>query len=96
MMIIFMSLFFMFLMGVIVFCLSYKHLLLTLFSIEYLVLSLYSLFFIFLFYMGCEIYFVLFFLTFSVCEGALGLGVLVNMIRSHGNDFLSSLSVLSW
>ncbi|KAJ9589210.1 hypothetical protein L9F63_028006, partial [Diploptera punctata] len=27
------------------------------------------------------------FLTFSVCEGALGLSILVSIIRSYGNDF---------
>nr|YP_009643385.1 NADH dehydrogenase subunit 4L [Pyrrhopeplus posthumus]APO08802.1 NADH dehydrogenase subunit 4L [Pyrrhopeplus posthumus] len=90
------SLIIMFVSGVVVFCLSHKHLLLTLFSMEFLVLSLYFMFFMFLLWSGCEIYFILFFLVFSVCEGALGLGVLVSMIRSHGNDFLSSLSVLSW
>nr|ASY97606.1 NADH dehydrogenase subunit 4L [Pyrrhocoris tibialis] len=90
------SLVIMFVSGVIVFCLSHKHLLLTLFSMEYLVLSLYFMFFMFLLWLGCEMYFILFFLTFSVCEGALGLGVLVNMIRGYGNDYLSSLSVLSW
>nr|YP_009643398.1 NADH dehydrogenase subunit 4L [Pyrrhopeplus carduelis]APO08815.1 NADH dehydrogenase subunit 4L [Pyrrhopeplus carduelis] len=95
-MIIILSLIIMFVSGVVVFCLSHKHLLLTLFSMEFLVLSLYFMFFMFLLWSGCEIYFILFFLVFSVCEGALGLGVLVSMIRSHGNDFLSSLSILSW
>nr|YP_009643502.1 NADH dehydrogenase subunit 4L [Dindymus rubiginosus]APO08945.1 NADH dehydrogenase subunit 4L [Dindymus rubiginosus] len=90
------SLGFMFLSGVVVFCLNYKHLLMTLFSIEFLVLSLYSMFFLFLLMCGCELYFTLIFLVFSVCEGALGLGVLVTLLRSHGNDFISSLSVLSW
>nr|YP_009643463.1 NADH dehydrogenase subunit 4L [Euscopus rufipes]APO08893.1 NADH dehydrogenase subunit 4L [Euscopus rufipes] len=90
------SFIFMFISGLIIFCLSYKHLLLTLFSLEYLVLSLYLMFFVFLLWVGCELFFVLIFLVFSVCEGALGLGVLVNMIRSYGNDLLSSLSILSW
>nr|UPL65243.1 NADH dehydrogenase subunit 4L [Ectatops sp.] len=92
----FLSLGFMFISGLFIFCLSYSHLLLTLFSLEYLVLSLYLTFFLLLLWMGCDLYFILIFLVFSVCEGALGLGVLVNMIRSCGNDLLSSLSVLSW
>nr|UPI55412.1 NADH dehydrogenase subunit 4L [Dysdercus evanescens] len=90
------SLIVMFLSGLIVFCLSHKHLLLTLFSIEYLVLFLYFMFNIFMLMFGFEMYFILVFLIFSVCEGALGLGVLVSMTRSHGNDYLSSLSILSW
>nr|YP_010994979.1 NADH dehydrogenase subunit 4L [Homoeocerus striicornis]WOZ13987.1 NADH dehydrogenase subunit 4L [Homoeocerus striicornis] len=90
------SIIFMFFSGVVVFSSTRKHLLLTLFSLEFLVLVLFISLFFFLLGYGYELYFVLVFLTFSVCEGALGLGVLVNMIRSHGNDLLSSLSVLSW
>nr|UPL65581.1 NADH dehydrogenase subunit 4L [Dicranocephalus alticolus] len=88
--------FFMFMSGIIAFSMSHKHLLLALFSLEFLVLVLFLSFFIFLLKFGFEMYFIMIFLTFSVCEGALGLGVLVNMIRSCGNDYLSSLSVLSW
>nr|YP_010994992.1 NADH dehydrogenase subunit 4L [Homoeocerus dilatatus]WOZ14000.1 NADH dehydrogenase subunit 4L [Homoeocerus dilatatus] len=87
---------FMFFSGVIVFSSTRKHLLLTLFSLEFLVLVIFLTLFMFLLNFGFELYFILIFLSFSVCEGALGLGVLVNMIRSHGNDLLSSLSVLSW
>nr|QIK50399.1 NADH dehydrogenase subunit 4L [Chorosoma macilentum]UPL65620.1 NADH dehydrogenase subunit 4L [Chorosoma sp.] len=90
------SVMFMFFSGVMVFASTRKHLLLTLFSLEYLVLVLFLTLFIFLMYFGYEMYFILVFLTFTVCEGALGLGILVNMVRSHGNDLLSSLSVLSW
>nr|UPL65633.1 NADH dehydrogenase subunit 4L [Gralliclava horrens] len=86
----------MFISGVVVFSSTRKHLLLALFSLEYLVLVLFLSLFLFLLKFGFELYFILIFLTFTVCEGALGLGVLVNMIRSHGNDLLSSLSVLSW
>uniref|UniRef100_A0AAU7YRJ3 NADH-ubiquinone oxidoreductase chain 4L n=1 Tax=Rhopalus kerzhneri TaxID=3151525 RepID=A0AAU7YRJ3_9HEMI len=90
------SIMFMFFSGIFVFSSVHKHLLLTLFSLEYLVLVLFLFLFIFLIYYGFEMYFILFFLVFTVCEGALGLGVLVNMVRSHGNDLLSSLSILSW
>nr|UPL65386.1 NADH dehydrogenase subunit 4L [Crompus oculatus] len=91
-----MMIFIMFLSGLLVFCSTRSHLLIMLFSLEYLVLSLFILFFIFLMKFNFELYFILIFMVFSVCEGALGLGVLVNMIRSHGNDLISSLSILSW
>nr|UPL65698.1 NADH dehydrogenase subunit 4L [Sinodasynus sp.] len=87
---------FMFFMGIITFSLKHKHLLMTLFSLEYLTLVLFFALFSFLLSFGFELYFCLLFLVFSVCEGALGLSILVNMIRSHGNDMLSSMSVLSW
>nr|YP_010923089.1 NADH dehydrogenase subunit 4L [Nysius inconspicuus]WJZ45492.1 NADH dehydrogenase subunit 4L [Nysius inconspicuus] len=87
---------FMFISGIYVFCSVRSHLLITLFSLEYLVLLLFFLFFLFLMNFNCDLYYLLIFLIFSVCEGSLGLSVLVNMIRSHGNDLLTSLSILSW
>nr|YP_010131262.1 NADH dehydrogenase subunit 4L [Pantala flavescens]QPQ74969.1 NADH dehydrogenase subunit 4L [Pantala flavescens]QPZ75910.1 NADH dehydrogenase subunit 4L [Pantala flavescens]UPX00829.1 NADH dehydrogenase subunit 4L [Pantala flavescens] len=70
-----------------------KHLLSTLLSLEFIVLSLlFYIFFVLLFY--SDLYFLMYFLTFGVCEGALGLGILVSMIRSHGNDYFSSFSLL--
>nr|UPL65399.1 NADH dehydrogenase subunit 4L [Parathyginus sp.] len=90
------SFIFMFFSGLVVFISSRKHLLTVLFSLEYLVLLLYFLMFVFLLKYGVELYFLLIYLVFSVCEGALGLGVLVNMIRSHGNDYLSGINTLSW
>uniref|UniRef100_A0AB38ZDJ5 NADH-ubiquinone oxidoreductase chain 4L n=1 Tax=Esakia lundbladi TaxID=3095926 RepID=A0AB38ZDJ5_9HEMI len=89
-------LWYMFLCGMVVLCSTRKHLLLTLLSLEYLVVVIFFSLFIFLYnYMG-EYYFIIFFLTFSVCEGVLGLSVLVSMIRSHGNDNLMNISSLMW
>nr|AXS65065.1 NADH dehydrogenase subunit 4L [Coleoptera sp. 1 KM-2017] len=88
---------FMFLLGLGVFCSVHKHLLLTLLSLEYLVLIMFLVFFKYLLLSGWGGgYFILIFLTFSVCEGSLGLGVLVSMIRCHGNDNLNSLSLMLW
>nr|UPL65464.1 NADH dehydrogenase subunit 4L [Cymus sp.] len=87
---------YMFFSGLILFCYMHNHLLIVLFSLEFLVIVIFLLFFLFLLSFGFELYYTLIFLVFSVCEGALGLGVLVNMIRSHGNDLLSSLSTLLW
>nr|YP_009485626.1 NADH dehydrogenase subunit 4L [Inara alboguttata]AVZ00762.1 NADH dehydrogenase subunit 4L [Inara alboguttata] len=87
---------FMIFMGLFVFCSMRKHLLLTLLSLEFLVLALYFMFYIFMSVYGMSYYFVLVFLTFAVCEGALGLSILVTLIRGSGNDSVSSLSVLSW
>nr|YP_010535268.1 NADH dehydrogenase subunit 4L [Megacopta cribriella]UYA97729.1 NADH dehydrogenase subunit 4L [Megacopta cribriella]UYA97742.1 NADH dehydrogenase subunit 4L [Megacopta cribriella] len=79
-----------------VFCLSHKHLLLALLSLEFMVLSVYLVLYVFLCLSGHELYFVMIFLIFSVCEGALGLSILVNFVRNSSNDYLSSISVLSW
>nr|UOU85379.1 NADH dehydrogenase subunit 4L [Rhamphomyia physoprocta] len=85
---------FMFLMGVIVFISNRKHLLSMLLSLEFIVLSLFLLLFIYLSFLNYEMFFSMVFLTFSVCEGALGLSILVSMIRTHGNDYFQSFSVL--
>nr|YP_010016392.1 NADH dehydrogenase subunit 4L [Paraleuctra cercia]QOI73894.1 NADH dehydrogenase subunit 4L [Paraleuctra cercia] len=83
-----------FLGGLLVFSSKRKHLLLTLLSLEFIVLSLFLVLFIYLNKGNYELYFSMVFLTFTVCEGALGLSVLVSMIRTHGNDYFQSFSVL--
>nr|YP_011010169.1 NADH dehydrogenase subunit 4L [Hermatobates djiboutensis]WPW46693.1 NADH dehydrogenase subunit 4L [Hermatobates djiboutensis] len=89
-------LFIMIMIGIYSFCSMRKHILLTLLSLEFLVIGIFFMFFIFLLNYGFEFYFILFFLTFSVCEGALGLSILVSLIRCHGNDNINSLSGLLW
>nr|YP_003433950.1 NADH dehydrogenase subunit 4L [Siphlonurus immanis] len=81
-------------LGILVFVSSRKHLLATLLSLEFIVLSLYVFLFSYLSNLGSELYFSMVFLTFAVCEGALGLSVLVSMIRTHGNDYFQSFSIL--
>nr|YP_010999355.1 NADH dehydrogenase subunit 4L [Cricotopus triannulatus]WPM93201.1 NADH dehydrogenase subunit 4L [Cricotopus triannulatus] len=85
---------YLFFMGVVSFISSRKHLLSTLLSLEFIVLSLFFLLFLFLNLLNFEMYFSMMFLTFSVCEGALGVSILVSMIRTHGNDFFNSFSLL--
>nr|AYW52631.1 NADH dehydrogenase subunit 4L [Elateridae sp. JWH-2018] len=84
----------MFFIGLLVFCFKCKHLLLMLLSLEFIVISLYFMGFIYLVGIGYEYFFMMIFLTMSVCEGALGLSILVSMIRSYGNDYFQSFSIL--
>nr|YP_010033112.1 NADH dehydrogenase subunit 4L [Hemipenthes neimengguensis]QOW39620.1 NADH dehydrogenase subunit 4L [Hemipenthes neimengguensis] len=85
---------FLFMIGVMVFVSYRKHLLSMLLSLEYMVLSLFLALCMYLFYFNNELYFSMVFLTFSVCEGALGLSILVSMVRTHGNDYFQSFSIL--
>nr|QNP10106.1 NADH dehydrogenase subunit 4L [Tympanogaster modulatrix] len=85
---------FMYFCGLLVFCIKRNHLLLMLLSLEFIILSLYFNMFVYLSYFDNEFYFVMIFMTMSVCEGALGLSLLVSMIRSHGNDYFSSFNIL--
>nr|UYO78891.1 NADH dehydrogenase subunit 4L [Pygoluciola sp. 1 XHF-2022a] len=90
----FMFFIFMYFTGLLVMCLKCNHLLLMLLSLEFIVLSLFfglSIFFLFFMY---ESYFLMIFLSLSVCEGALGLSILVSMVRLYGNDYFNSFNVL--
>nr|APB02813.1 NADH dehydrogenase subunit 4L [Lytta caraganae] len=84
----------MFLSGLMMFSFKRKHLLLMLLSIEYMVLALYLNMFLYLSMLGNDYFFSMIFLTFSVCEGALGLSILVSMIRTHGNDYFQGFNLL--
>nr|UPX88365.1 NADH dehydrogenase subunit 4L [Leptogaster cylindrica] len=83
-----------FLMGGLAFISNRKHLLSMLMSLEFMVLSLFYYMFILFMFFDFESYFSMVFLTFSVCEGALGLSILVSMIRTHGNDYFQTFSIL--
>nr|WAX39281.1 NADH dehydrogenase subunit 4L [Bundoksia longissima] len=92
MMIMFFSI--MFFCGIWVFSSNRKHLLVMLLSLEFVVLVLFLMLYIYLNSFNYELFFSLVFLTFSVCEGALGLSILVLMIRSYGNDYFQSYVML--
>nr|AXS66107.1 NADH dehydrogenase subunit 4L [Cucujoidea sp. 46 KM-2017] len=85
---------FIILFGLISFSLKRKHLLLMLLSLEFVVLGLYGFVVLNLSLSSLDLFFSMIFLTMSVCEGALGLSMLISMVRMHGNDYIMSLSFL--
>nr|YP_022496.1 NADH dehydrogenase subunit 4L [Tetraclita japonica]QDL00104.1 NADH dehydrogenase subunit 4L [Tetraclita japonica]QOQ85755.1 NADH dehydrogenase subunit 4l [Tetraclita japonica]BAD20522.1 NADH dehydrogenase subunit 4L [Tetraclita japonica] len=85
---------FMFLVGFWMYVSKRKHLMNMLISLEYIVLSVFLFIMMVTFIMGLETYLSLIFLVASVCEGSLGVGIMVGMVRSHGSDYISSFSVL--
>nr|YP_010716195.1 NADH dehydrogenase subunit 4L [Parnassius honrathi]WDE75944.1 NADH dehydrogenase subunit 4L [Parnassius honrathi]WDS46358.1 NADH dehydrogenase subunit 4L [Parnassius apollonius] len=86
--------FIMFLCGNMIFVSKHKHLLIVLLSLEFIVLSVFFLMMIYLNYIEYDMYMLMIFLLFTVCEGALGLSILVSMIRTHGNDYFKSFNLL--
>nr|YP_003587604.1 NADH dehydrogenase subunit 4L [Hyphantria cunea]ADD53027.1 NADH dehydrogenase subunit 4L [Hyphantria cunea] len=84
----------MFIIGNLIFVLKHKHLLIVLLSLEFIVLSLFFFLLIYLSYIEFDMFMLMVFLVFSVCEGALGLSILVSMIRTHGNDYFQSYNIL--
>nr|YP_009493380.1 NADH dehydrogenase subunit 4L [Lyonetia clerkella]AWK29935.1 NADH dehydrogenase subunit 4L [Lyonetia clerkella] len=85
---------FMFVIGNMIFVSKYKHLLITLLSLELIVLSIFFFMIYMLSFFSYEMFMLMVFLVFSVCEGALGLSIMVSMIRTYGNDYFQSFSLL--
>uniref|UniRef100_UPI00300335E6 NADH dehydrogenase subunit 4L n=1 Tax=Parotis pomonalis TaxID=1557996 RepID=UPI00300335E6 len=84
----------MFILGNMIFVSKHKHLLIVLLSLEFIVLSIFFFLVILFSYIEYDMYMLMVFLVFSVCEGALGLSILVSMIRTHGNDYFQSFNML--
>lgn len=71
-----------------------KHILNTLLRLEFIMVGVFWLMSRQLSLIGSEVYFSLFFLTLAACEGALGLTILILVVRSHGNDVFSRFNLL--
>uniref|UniRef100_UPI0030012AD2 NADH dehydrogenase subunit 4L n=1 Tax=Parotis marinata TaxID=1375935 RepID=UPI0030012AD2 len=84
----------MFILGNMIFVSKHKHLLIVLLSLEFIVLSIFFFLVMLFSYIEYDMYMLMVFLVFSVCEGALGLSILVSMIRTHGNDYFQSFNLL--
>nr|YP_010015588.1 NADH dehydrogenase subunit 4L [Svistella anhuiensis]QFG38966.1 NADH dehydrogenase subunit 4L [Svistella anhuiensis] len=91
---IFYFIFMMYFSGLWVFSSKRKYFLVSLLSLEYMALSIFLMLVCYLSLGGFEMYFLLIFLVFAVCEGVLGLSVLVNVVRSFGNNYFQSFSIL--
>nr|QUL60387.1 NADH dehydrogenase subunit 4L [Terrapotamon thungwa] len=72
----------------------HKHLLNSLLSLEFMMLGVFWLLVLEVSSVASETYFVLFFLTLAACEGALGLSLLVFIVRSHGSDYFNVINIL--
>nr|YP_010875353.1 NADH dehydrogenase subunit 4L [Nycteribia allotopa]WGW15007.1 NADH dehydrogenase subunit 4L [Nycteribia allotopa] len=84
----------MFLMGMLVFIKNKKHLLMMLLSLEYMVLSLFMIMYMYISMMFNMYFLLMIFLVMTVCEGVLGLSILVSMVRMYGNDNFQVFNIL--
>nr|YP_002922069.1 NADH dehydrogenase subunit 4L [Antheraea yamamai]ACD91999.1 NADH dehydrogenase subunit 4L [Antheraea yamamai] len=89
-----MVIFIMFVIGNLIFVSKNKHLLVVLLSLEFIILSIFLIMLLLLSFIEYDMYMLMVFLVFTVCEGALGLSILVSMIRTHGNDYFQSYNLL--
>nr|AYU71303.1 NADH dehydrogenase subunit 4L [Eucnemidae sp. 4 ACP-2013] len=86
--------FYMIVVGLIIFSYKCKHLLLMLLSLEFVVLSLYFMLYLYFYLINSDYFFSMLFLIMTVCEGVIGLSILIILIQVFGNDYFSSFSVL--
>lgn len=74
----------------------FKHLLLILICLELIITFIFFNLFKILLLFEFNLFYLIFFLIIIVCEGALGLTLIVVLVRFKGNDYLNSLSLLKW
>nr|YP_009344632.1 NADH dehydrogenase subunit 4L [Entylia carinata]APU51897.1 NADH dehydrogenase subunit 4L [Entylia carinata] len=87
----FYCLFLMVFLGFLCLCLVRKHVFLCLISLEFIIIYLLVIVFMYcLMYYSCMYMYILM-MTFFVCEGALGLGLMILFVRCHSNDYLNSM-----
>nr|YP_010484322.1 NADH dehydrogenase subunit 4L [Oecleopsis sinicus]UVV36483.1 NADH dehydrogenase subunit 4L [Oecleopsis sinicus] len=85
--------FFFLFFGVISLVVTRKHYLMSLLSLEFIFLSLFLLNLYYLNFYDFEYFYCIMFLIFGVCDGVLGLSLLVFMVRSLGNDYIDFFSL---
>nr|AHC32048.1 NADH dehydrogenase subunit 4L [Eubasilissa regina] len=83
-----------YLIGNFMYSLNRKHLLIILLSLEFIMLNLFFLIYLYTVSLGNSMYFMVLFMVLSVCEGVLGISILMYMIRIFGNDYVRIFSII--
>nr|WLE65050.1 NADH dehydrogenase subunit 4l [Aphidius gifuensis]WLE65180.1 NADH dehydrogenase subunit 4l [Aphidius gifuensis]WLE65206.1 NADH dehydrogenase subunit 4l [Aphidius gifuensis]WLE65687.1 NADH dehydrogenase subunit 4l [Aphidius gifuensis]WLE65700.1 NADH dehydrogenase subunit 4l [Aphidius gifuensis] len=72
----------------------YKHILLTLISLEFMMVNMiYNLYYMMMIN-EINLFMITIFLSISVCESVLGLSLLINLVRLSGNDYNNNMKLL--
>nr|WLE65349.1 NADH dehydrogenase subunit 4l [Aphidius gifuensis]WLE65362.1 NADH dehydrogenase subunit 4l [Aphidius gifuensis]WLE65375.1 NADH dehydrogenase subunit 4l [Aphidius gifuensis]WLE65388.1 NADH dehydrogenase subunit 4l [Aphidius gifuensis]WLE65401.1 NADH dehydrogenase subunit 4l [Aphidius gifuensis] len=72
----------------------YKHILLTLISLEFMMVNMiYNLYYMMMIN-EINMFMITIFLGISVCESVLGLSLLINLVRLSGNDYNNNMKLL--
>lgn len=81
-------------MGNFLYSLNRKHLLIILLRLEFIILNIFFIVYLYTVSMGNRIYFIVLFIVLTVCEGVLGISILINIVRIFGNDYMRIFRVL--
>nr|WAP91509.1 NADH dehydrogenase subunit 4L [Grimpoteuthis sp.] len=84
---------FMYMMGVMILLMQWKHVLNVMLSLEIMMLGMLMSFIFTWGVMSLDYFLIMVLVVFSVCEASLGLSLLVSMIRCHGNDYVKMLNL---
>nr|YP_010610474.1 NADH dehydrogenase subunit 4L [Cyphonia clavata]WAP90804.1 NADH dehydrogenase subunit 4L [Cyphonia clavata] len=82
--------FFMF-FGVMNLCFVRKHIFMCLISLEFIIIYLLLIIYFYCLSFFSSMYLYVLMMTFLVCEGALGLSLMIFLIRCHSNDYINSM-----
>nr|YP_010758768.1 NADH dehydrogenase subunit 4L [Binodoxys acalephae]WEX30813.1 NADH dehydrogenase subunit 4L [Binodoxys acalephae] len=86
--------FYMFISSCFMFSYFYKHILLTLISLEFMMINMiYNIYFTMLLN-EINLFFIAIFLAIAVCESVLGLSLLIHLVRLSGNDYTNNMSMM--
>nr|QXI86553.1 NADH dehydrogenase subunit 4L [Heteroteuthis dispar] len=84
---------FIYVSGVVILLLQWKHILNILLSFEIMMLGIITFFMLSWGLGSGDWSLMMVIIVFGVCEASLGLSLLVSMVRIHGNDYVKSLSL---
>nr|WOW98979.1 NADH dehydrogenase subunit 4L [Cixiidae sp.] len=85
--------FLLFMVGLLTLFMVRKHYLMSLLSLELIFLSVFLFMTLFLSNFNYEFFFCIMFLVVGVCDGVLGLSLLVYIVRKFGSDYVDSFSL---
>ena len=86
--------FFCLLIGLFSYCVIRRHVLISLISLEFIRIILFLILVDCYCLMVLDSFVFLFYLVFSACEGAFGLGVIIYMVRGYGNDLFRRMRLM--
>nr|YP_009526511.1 NADH dehydrogenase subunit 4L [Triaenodes tardus]AXU98794.1 NADH dehydrogenase subunit 4L [Triaenodes tardus] len=77
-----------------IFCLYRKYLLIMLMMLEFMVLNIFFFLNFYLYFYNINYFFLMIFLVVTVCEGVMGVAIMVNMFRMYGLDYFCIFNLL--
>lgn len=80
--------------GLVVYRFRWGHFLIMLLRLEFITLSIYLSLFVIINFNSLNLFFLIIYLRMAVCEGVLGLRIMVVSVRRVGNEYIMSINSL--